>query len=122
VPGLSPLPDGVDIVIAALIQGVLVGDPVRRNSAKAGDFATATLRVAVGSESIFIGVATFSETAAERLLSMAKGATIAAVGTLELNTWVDRDGQDRRDWRLTAVEILTVYQARRRREREESAQ
>jgi single-stranded DNA-binding protein len=122
VPRLPPLPDGVDVVIAALVQGVLVGDPVRRTSAKAGDFATATLRVAVGSESIFIGVATFSESAAERLLSMAKGAAIAAVGTLELNAWVDRDGQDRRDWRLTATEILTVHQARRRREREEAAE
>lgn len=109
-------------MIAALVQGTLAGDPVRRTSAKSGDFATATMRVAAGSESIFVGVSTFSESAMERLLAMSKGATIAAVGTLELNVWTDREGNERRDWRLTATEILTVHQARRRREREEAAE
>ncbi len=109
-------------MIAALIQGTLTADPVRRTSSKGGDFATATMRIAAGSESIFVSVATFSETAAERLLATSKGATIAAVGTLELNVWTDREGNERRDWRLTAAEILTVHQARRRREREEAAE
>jgi hypothetical protein len=106
-------------MIAALIQGTLVGDPVRRTSATGGEFATASIRVAVGTESIFVGVSTFSGSGIERLLAMAKGGAIAAVGTLELNSWVDRDGQDRRDWRLAATEILTVHQARRRRAAEE---
>lgn len=120
--GLPPVPHGVALVIAALVQGSLAGDPVRRTSAKGGDFATATMRVAAGSESIFVGVSAFSESAMERLLSMSKGGALAAVGTMELNCWVDREGNDRRDWRLTATEILTVHHAHRRREREEASQ
>ena len=108
-------------MIAALIQGTLVGDPVRRTSATGGEFATASIRVAVGTESIFVGIATFSETAIERLLAMPKGGAIAAVGTLDLNAWTDGQGKDRRDWRLTANEVLTVHQARRRRAAEEGA-
>jgi single-stranded DNA-binding protein len=103
-------------MIAALIQGTLAGDPMRRTSPRNGAaFATASVRVAVGAESIFVGVTVFDETATERLMRLSKGAAVAAAGTLELNAWVDREGKDRRDWRLTAHEILSVHQARRRR-------
>jgi single-stranded DNA-binding protein len=108
-------------VIAALLQGTLAGDPVRRTSAKGQPFATAQVRVPVGSESVYIGVTVFGETEIERLCRLAKGASVAAAGELQLNVWVDREGQDRRDWRLLAHEVLTVHQARRRREREEAA-
>lgn len=103
-------------MIAALIQGTLAGDPVRRTSARGSEFATASVRVGVGAESIFIGVMCFGETEIDRLMRLTKASAIAAAGTLELNAWTDRDGKDRRDWRLTATEILSVSQARRRRE------
>ena len=103
-------------MIEALISGKLVGDPVRRTSTKGTPYVTAQVRVAAGSESFFVGVTTFSESAGERLMKLSKGSSVAAAGTLEQNVWIDRDGHDRRDWRLTCTEILSVQQARRRRE------
>ena len=108
-------------MIAALLQGVLAGDPMRRTSPRTGAaFATASVRVAVGAESIFVGVSVFDETGIERLMRLSKGGAVAVAGALELNAWVDREGKDRRDWRVTATEILSVHQARRRREDSEA--
>ena len=105
-------------MIGALVQGDLVSDPVGRTTAKGGRFLTATLRVPAGAEALFIGIACFSESGCERLAKLHKGATVAAAGTLELAAWLGKDGAERTGWRLTATEILSVYQARKRREAE----
>ncbi len=104
-------------MIGALIQGTLAGDPVARTSSNGNAFWTANLRVPVGADVLFIGLATFDETAGARLMQLAKGASVAAAGTLETNTWTARDGSERQGWRLTATEILSVYQARKRSRR-----
>lgn len=103
-------------MIAALIQGDLVADPVERATAKGAPFVTATVRVAAGAEALFVGLACFDATGCERLAKLRKGATVAAAGTLEATTWTGRDGEERKGWRLTASEVLTVYAARKRRE------
>jgi single-stranded DNA-binding protein len=106
------------MMIAALIQGELIADPVPRETAKGVPFATATVRVPAGAEALFIGVAAFDATAAERLAKLHKGASIAAAGTLEATEWQTRDGGARKGWRLTATEVLSVYSARKRRDAE----
>lgn len=100
-------------MIGALIQGALASDPVARRTSGGSTFWTANLRVPAGAEALFVGLATFDETAGARLMQLAKGSGIAATGTLESNTWTARDGSERRGWRLTANEILSVYQARK---------
>jgi hypothetical protein len=70
-------------MIAAMIQGDLVADPVERTTAKGAPFVTATVRVAAGAEALFVGLACFGATGCERLAKLRKGATVAAVGTLE---------------------------------------
>ena len=102
-------------MISALVTGDLVGDPVERTTQAGKAFVTATLRVPAGEESVFVGVAAFSETAAARLSQMKKGGSIAAVGVLEVNNWTDREGNARTGWRLAANEIMSAYAATKRR-------
>lgn len=105
-------------MIEALTTGELIADPVERQTRTGKPFWTATLRVPAGSESILVGLAVFSETAGGRLAQLRKGAKLAAAGTLEPATWTGKDGTERTGWRLTASELLSVHQARKRRETE----
>jgi single-stranded DNA-binding protein len=102
-------------MISALVHGELVTEPVQRTSAAGKPFWTCSARVAAGSEAIFVGISTFSETAGVRLMALHKGATLAAVGPLEATTWQTKSGEARQGWRLTANEVLTAYQASKRR-------
>ena len=102
-------------MIHAMLSGTLSADPVERSSSKGNRYVTATLRVAAGPESVFVGVAAFDTTAADRLTAMRKGAGISITGELQLNPWTDRDGVEHRDWRVIANEVLSVSQAARRR-------
>lgn len=102
-------------MIAALITGTLVNDPVVRQAANGTAFATATLRVAAGADAIFVGVAVFTDAGVDRMRKLAKGGSMSAVGTLEQTEWTTKDGSARNGWRLTASEILSVYQANKRR-------
>lgn len=102
-------------MIGALIQGVLAGDPVARTTSSGNTFWTANVRVPVGDDALFIGLATFDATAGARLMQLAKGSSIAAAGTLESNSWTARDGSERTGWRLTASEVLTAYSATKKR-------
>jgi len=106
-------------MIAALVKGDLISEPVERTTAKGAPFVTATVRVPAGADALLVGIATFDRTAGERLAKLHKGASVAAAGTLEATEW-EKDGETRPGWRLTATEILTVYAARRRRETEAS--
>lgn len=103
-------------MIAALVQGALVGDPQQRTTRTGNPFWTANLRVPAGDDAIFVGLTVFSQTAGARLMALHKGSAIAAAGTLELRQWTTSEGAERSDWRLTADEVLSVYSARKRRE------
>lgn len=102
-------------MIAALITGTLLNDPVVRQAANGTAFATATLRVAAGADAIFVGVAVFTEAGVDRMRKLAKGGAMSAAGTLEQTEWTAKDGSARTGWRLTASEIMTVYAATKRR-------
>jgi len=103
-------------MIGALIQGELIADPQARTASNGKPFWTVTVRVPAGPEALFVGVTAFSETAGERLMRLHKGSAVAAAGTLEATAWTGNDGAERKGWRLTATEVLSVYQARKRRE------
>ena len=107
-------------MIGALIQGELQADPVERVTRDGKPYWTALVRTPAGAEALFVGLATFSETAGARLMQLRKGSTVAAAGTLEATAWTTRDGEERQRWRITATEVLTVYAARKRRETEVS--
>lgn len=102
-------------MIGAVVTGALVGDPVERKTREGKPFTTATLRVPAGEDAIFVGVAAFEPTAAQRLAQMRKGGTVAACGVLEQTTWAGKDGAELTGWRLTASEVLTAYAATKKR-------
>jgi single-stranded DNA-binding protein len=102
-------------MIAAMIQGELSSEPVARTTSKGAKYATATARVAAGADALFVGIAAFDAAACARLLTLHKGAAIAAAGVLEQTEW-RKDEETRRGWRMVAQEVLTVHAARKRRE------
>lgn len=102
-------------MIGALIQGELVSEPVQRIASNGTPFTTATVRVPAGAEAMFIGIAAFDAVAAERLSKLHKGSPVAAAGAREANDWQTKDGEARRDCRLTAAEFLSVSPVRKRR-------
>lgn len=108
-------------MIAALVQGTLAGDPAERSAANGSPFWTANLRVPAGAESMFLGLATFDAIAGARLMKLSKGSALAATGVFEQTAWQDKEGNERAGWRLTASEILSVNQARKRRTEEPAA-
>ena len=63
-----------------------------------------------------ISLATFEAATGERLMRLSKKSAVAAAGSLKQTTWRGKDGEERHDWRLTATEVLTVNQARKRAE------
>ena len=103
-------------MIEAMITGTLATDPQERQTRDNKPFFTASLRVSAGEgDALFVSLTSFSQTAGERLLSLQKGANLAAVGILEQYPFTSKDGSERNGWRLTASEIMSVYQARKRR-------
>lgn len=110
-------------MIGALIAGELSAEPAERTASNGNRYWTASARVATGSEAVFVSIATFDPKAGERLMQLHKGSGVAAVGTLEASSWTDKTtGAERKGWRLLAHEVLSVYQARKRRDAGEGAQ
>lgn len=103
-------------MIGALIAGELSAEPSERTASNGNRYWTASARVAAGGEAIFVGITAFDPKAGERLMALHKGSSIAAVGTLEATSWTGKDGTERKGWRLLAHEVLSVYQARKRRD------
>ena len=102
-------------MISALIQGNLIGDPRRRIASNAKPFVTATLRVPAGADAVLVGVIAFSEPARAALSRLRGGDSMAASGSLELNLWQGREGEQRRDWRLIVSQVMSLYELRKRR-------
>lgn len=105
-------------MIEALISGKLASDPAERTASNGNPFWVATVRVPAGDDALFVSIVTFSRTAGERLAALAKGAAVACAGTLEPTEWTDREGNVHAGWRMVVAEILSVHQARKRRDAE----
>lgn len=102
-------------MISALIQGDLIADPKSRTTTAGKPFMTATIRVPAGAESILIYLTAFSESVQAALGRLKSGDSLAASGVMELNIWQDRENHEHRDWRLTAHQIMSVYEMSKRR-------
>ena len=102
-------------MISALIQGELIGEPKLRMTSAGKPFATAMVRVSAGAEAVLISVTAFSEGAQAILLRLKAGDSLGASGVMELNLWKDSTGQEHRGWRLTAHQVMTVYEVGKRR-------
>ena len=61
------------------------------------------------SESLFVNVIAFSESAQAALLALDDGDAAALAGTLTPKVWIDRDGNTRPALDLVAAQVLTAY-------------
>ena len=102
-------------MIGALVSGTLANDPQERATKSGNPMAVASLRVSAGAEALFVSVTAFDSEACARLLALRKGSSVSAAGALEATVWTGSDGAERKGWRLTAVEVLSAYQANKRR-------
>lgn len=103
----------------ALASGVLIGDPVRRESASGKTFATATIRASDGAGgAVLVGLLAFG-TEGERLAAHAKGSPICASGRLEVRKYTARDGEER--FGLTVIVSEIASPQRRPKARSDAA-
>ena len=80
-------------MIEAIISGKAYGKPAQRTSKTGAAFTVAKLRVATSaSESLFVNVIAFSDSAQAALLALDDGDAAALAGTLTPKVWTDRDG------------------------------
>ena len=79
-------------MIDAIVSGKVYGKPAQRNSKTGAAFTVAKLRVATSaSESLFVNVIAFSESAQAALLALDDGDAAALAGTLTPKVWTDRE-------------------------------
>ena len=91
----------------AMAVGVLIADPVPRQSAKGISFATATIRAQTDEEAILVSVAGLGAEG-EQLLGFAKGDAITASGKARLTSWVGRDGSPKTGLSVTISAIAAL--------------
>jgi single-stranded DNA-binding protein len=105
-------------VIEGLVAGKVYGRPEQRTSNSTGKvFTVAKVRAATsGGETLFVNVLAFDATAQAALLALSEGDAVSLAGTLTPKVWVDRENQPRPALDLIASQVLTAYQAKRKRE------
>ena len=97
-------------MIEAIISGKVYGKPAQRSSKTGAAFTVAKLRVATSaSESLFVNVIAFSDSAQAALLSLDDGDAAALAGTLTPKVWTDQKGNGRPALDLVAAQVLTAY-------------
>ena len=97
-------------MIEAIVSGKVYGKPTQRSSKTGAAFTVAKLRVATSaSESLFVNVIAFSESAQAALLALDDGDAAALAGTLTPKVWTDREGNTRPALDLVAAQVLTAY-------------
>jgi len=102
-------------MLSVLIEGTLVAAPVQRTSSKNTTFVTAQVRCNVDDgESILCSVIAFQASAAEALLALASGDTVAVVGPASISQW-EKNGEHKVGLKVTATRVLSVYEAGMRR-------
>jgi single-stranded DNA-binding protein len=110
-PTLSAKP----AMLSVLIEGTLIGAPVRRTSSKGSTFVTVQMRcTGDNAESVFCSVIAFQASAADPLAALAAGDTVAVAGPAALSQW-EKNGEHRVGLKVTATRVLTVYEAGMRR-------
>jgi single-stranded DNA-binding protein len=100
--------------LTVLAQGVLVADPQRRSGKT--EFATCAMRVATDDGPVLVNMIAFAPEAVAALLALSKGDSLAVTGKAKLTSWT-RDGEEKHGLGVVAEQVLTLYQAGKRRER-----
>ena len=97
-------------MIEAITSGKVYGKPAQRTSKTGAVFTVAKLRIATSaSESMFVNVIAFSDSAQAALLALDDGDAAALAGTLTPKVWTDCDGNTRPALDLVAAQVLTAY-------------
>lgn len=104
-------------MLETLASGKLHGKPQERESRDGKHrFVVAKLRCAGGDgESLFMGIAAFSDSVKAALLALDDGEPLAVVGALRVGIWKSADGKTRPQLDLTASAVLTPHHVRRKR-------
>jgi single-stranded DNA-binding protein len=108
-----------DLVIDALIQGRIHGQPARRESANNGNpYVVAKLRTTARDGTVhFVNVIAFDESAMNVLLALGDGDSAAISGELTPKTWTPRDGGEPRvSLDLLAHAAVSPYHVQRKRQ------
>lgn len=88
------------------LQGRLVRDPDVREIAGGKKLATFTLAVDKGKDAAdFIDCQAFDRTAETIGSYVHKGDMIVVTGRLSINLWKDKEGKNRKDYRVTVYDI-----------------
>ena len=104
-------------MIDALIGGKLCGQAKEHTSKSGNLFVTAKVRTPMADgESIFVNVICFSQTAAEALLAMSDGDSVALSGSLTPKVWQPANGEARPALDMQAHAVLSAYHVKRKRE------
>jgi single-stranded DNA-binding protein len=102
-------------MLSILVEGTLIGAPVRRTSAKGTTFVTTQLRCnADDGESVFCSVIAFQAAVAEALVALGAGDTVAVAGPAVLSQW-EKNGEHKVGLKVTASRVMSVYDAGMRR-------
>ena len=103
-------------MIDAIVAGKLFGSPETKTAKTGRAFTTAKVRAATAeSESIFINVIAFSDTAQAALQALGDGDAVSLAGTITPKAWTDRNGNTRPALDMVAAQVMTAYTVSRKR-------
>lgn len=104
------------MTIEALITGKLHKRAEERTGRSGRPFVVASVRAAAGeSETLFVNVCAFSESACAALLALDAGDSLAVAGSMTPKAWTDREGNARPSVDMVAAQVLTLYGLKKRR-------
>ena len=103
-------------MIEGLVSGQLVGCAEMRGGKNESIYAIAKIKAETsGGESIVVNAIAFSAETCKALLALDDGDAITVVGSLTPKVWTDKQGNTKPVMDMVATQVLTVYQASRKR-------
>jgi single-strand DNA-binding protein len=105
--------------IHCALQGRLGQDVELRRSASGKDWCRLSVGVGEGDELTWVSVAVFEEKA-RALAGIARGTELYVEGRLTMNTWTDKDGQQRTGLSVSAWQVTPLGQIGRRKPKVQS--
>lgn len=103
-------------MIEGLVTGTLAGPVEQRQGKHGSTFVLAKVKANTGEdESLIVNVIAFAAEACAALLALDEGDALALAGALTPKVWTDKQGNTRPALDMVASQVLTVYQAGRKR-------
>lgn len=104
-------------MISALVSGRLVSQPVAGTTKTGKPFIRCTVACDVGGEvDVMVGLFVMEPESINLLEKARKGDSLAAQGSVQMNSYVGKDGAERHGLSLSFAKVLTVRQPKRERE------